>query len=102
MVVTGIERLKQIETLQRRHLESADAQRVAVVTEDAVVAAAAVAVDHLVSAENATVAELGVTVFGPESEADVDFLEHLEERPVEIEAAATSGAASMQQSCWGG
>lgn len=60
---------------------------------DAVVAevAAAAALDCQVSADAAVVDELGVTELESETEAETDvyFLEHLEERPVEKETAAT-------------
>ena len=106
-------------------MKSVDGQPVAVVVGDGVAAAAAAAVaaavavaaaaavavaaaaddddDYWTSADAAIVDEEAVIEYGPESEIDAGFLEHLVERPVEneIETAAPSGAASKQQTYFG-
>ena len=73
----------------------------------AVAAAAAAAVDddddddYWTSADAANVAEEVVIELEPESEIDAGFPEHFVEKPVEIESAAPSGAASKQQTYFG-
>lgn len=50
---------------------------------------------------DATVAGEAVIEIDPENEIDAGFLEHLAERPAEIETAAPSGAASKQKAYFG-
>ena len=82
----------------------------AVVAAAAVAAAAAAAAaavddddddDYWTSADAANVAEEVVIELEPESEIDAGFPEHFVEKPVEIESAAPSGAASKQQTYFG-
>ena len=86
---------------------AAAAAVVAAAAAAAAVAVAAAAVDddddddYWTSADAANVAEEVVIELEPESEIDAGFPEHFVEKPVEIESAAPSGAASKQQTYFG-